>query len=505
MLDLPYSLRIPIILFIVLLLAETGFGQKQTFNGTAVQLLEQTIASMGKGWDTVKTLKLEGYGHEDVIDQSERFEGPYIPIGLTKNIVIDIPDKKERVERSQTSSISSFTATWLLNENSMAVKRGSQVKEAYPDDALQDQMILGPEFLLRHASDAKTSLEYQKDTMLQKTNQHVLRFLFHQFPVRIFINAETYMLTASELTKPYESGYGRIWGDSKITVLYSYWVLLGNNIHYPAQTDTYLNQYKVQSFLFTKWVVNPPLSADSLAIPDSIQQKSVQMYKKIEDMYVDRMHTGVKEISKDVWVLPGPCNTTVVKQNDGLVVIESPFSSAYGEAVYNKIRELYPKEKVKAFIATSDAWLHLGGIREFATMNIQVYFPYRNETLIKNILNAPYQTEPDRLAKAGKIQCRLKGVHDTLVIGTGENRIVLYPYRTETGDRMMMVYFPQTRILYGSDLYQPPKKDGTWWFPHYSWEVYSAIKSYHIPAEKIYAMHQAQPVDCSVLEKDFGL
>ncbi|HWJ29484.1 MAG TPA: hypothetical protein VNS32_23295 [Flavisolibacter sp.] len=46
--DLPYSIRILAILFLSLLLTETGIGQKKAFRGKAVQLLKQTIESMGK-------------------------------------------------------------------------------------------------------------------------------------------------------------------------------------------------------------------------------------------------------------------------------------------------------------------------------------------------------------------------------------------------------------------------------------------------------------------------
>jgi hypothetical protein len=494
--------KIILLLLLALLLDRFAYGQK-TFPGTAEELLAKASAAMGKGWDTVKNLQLEGYGNEMTVDQSERFEGPYIPAQNTCSMVIDIPGKKMLVQQKSTQSIFSASSSFLVNETSMAAKSGQLIRLTLPNDALMDHLLLSPEFLFKNALQARSTLRYVKDTVLQKTTNYVLGFQWNHCPIRMYINAETAMLTAAEVTKPYHSGYAAIWGDARKIVFYSYWVLLDKNIHFPAQRDVYLNDYYLQSFLITKWKVNVPLMADSLQVPDSIQQQSREFYEKTENAYHKRMDTSARQIAEGIWLLPGPCNTTVVKQDDGLVVIESSFSSSYGEALLGKIRELFPKEKIKAFIATSDAWLHLGGIRTFATLDVPIYFPYRNEPLIRKILNAPYSTQPDLLARQGKGQYTLTGVKDLLTIGSGKNVLQLCPFNTETGDRMMMVYFPDHKIVYASDLYQPRKRDGTFWFPHYSWEVYSAIKNYHLSPDKLYAMHQAELVDFSTLKQEF--
>jgi hypothetical protein len=97
----------------------------------------------------------------------------------------------------------------------------------------------------------------------------------------------------------------------------------------------------------------------------------------------------------------------------------------------------------------------------------------------------------------------LRGIKDVTSIGNGDNRIRLFPYKTETGDRMMMVYFPKQKILYCSDLFQPKRSDGKYWQPHYTWEVYHSVKEYHIDANRFYAMHMATLRDISDLEQAF--
>jgi hypothetical protein len=145
----------------------------------------------------------------------------------------------------------------------------------------------------------------------------------------------------------------------------------------------------------------------------------------------------------------------VVKQDDSIVVIESSYSSEYGDAILQKVKKLYPGSNIKAFIATSDAWFHLGGIRPFATKNISFYFPYRNEPLIRKILAANYKTFPDSLSLKGDGKLTLRGIKDVTSIGDGDNRIRLFPYKTETGDRMMMVYFSKQKFFIAATCFSP--------------------------------------------------
>jgi hypothetical protein len=64
----------------------------------------------------------------------------------------------------------------------------------------------------------------------------------------------------------------------------------------------------------------------------------------------------------------------------------------------------------------------------------------------------------------------------------------LIPYRTEAGERMMMAYFPEHKLLYASDLLQPGN-----WEKHYTLEVIQAIEREKLDVKTIYAMHM-QPV-----------
>ncbi len=492
--------------FIILLMLFYNGHEQTTVNNKAQEILRKAGEALGTGWDSVKTLKVQGYGTRFAVDQSERFEGPYISSQYTRAISFDFQHRKALASCQTTADYfgSSPATTYVLDDNDIALKEGDKFLAAPPDDELQDQILLQPFNLIKAAKESAT-LIWQKDSVLQQKAVWVLQFKYHEFPVRVFINQETNFLTGAEVIKPHPGSYGILWGDAKKIVYYSFWVLPNGNIHYPAQEDVYLNGYYIETFLATQVDINIPNSPESLAsIPDSIRTESRNYSKTSLDGYVSSMHTRERELMKNVWILPGPCNTTVVKQNDGLLVIESGLSSDYGEAIKNEVNKIFPGERIKAFVATSDAWFHLGGIRAFAALNIPIYFPYLNKPLLEKVLQAPYITRPDALATNKSHSYKMNGVKGITVIGTGDNAVHLYPYKTETGDRMMMVYFPSHQILYCSDLYQPKGRDGKYWQPHYSWEVYHCIKEYKLPVKKFYAMHQPGLIDFSDLEKDFA-
>jgi len=489
-----------IFLVTLLLAGNKAFTQLQTHESPK-SILNQAIHELGAGWDTIQALKLSGYGTSFFIDQSERFEGPYISAQSNRKMIVLPAEQVMEVEEQQTDFIFGGSTTYLINGSVIAQKDKEKIQVSPAYESLQDMLLLSPGVLF-HTALESSSLRLRKDTILQKNEQYVLFFLHDNFPVRIFINKQTFMITAAEIIKPLKADYAGIWGDSRKMVYYSFWDLLAKDVHYPLQTDTYINGYYKETFLINQWELNPPVSSDTLTIPADVKHNFTIQDSVALNRFVENMNKNAKEVAKDMWLLPGPCVTTIVKQDDGVVVIESSYSSTYGEAILKKVKELYPGSKIKAFVATSDAWFHLGGIRAFAARNIPFYFPYRNEPLISRVLSADYKTFPDSLSlRKGKPP--LHGVKDITTIGHGNNLIRLYPYQTETGDRMMMVFFPNQKILYCSDLFQPKGPDGKYWQPHYAWEVYHSIKQYSIPADKFYAMHTGKLQDISVLKQDF--
>ena len=70
-------------------------------------------------------------------------------------------------------------------------------------------------------------------------------------------------------------------------------------------------------------------------------------------------------------------------------------------------------------------------------------------------------------------------------MGSGANRLELYPVRGETGERMMLAFLPGTGLLWASDLYQAGR-DGP---PEYVWEILEAARREKLDVKTVVAMH----------------
>ncbi len=79
-------------------------------------------------------------------------------------------------------------------------------------------------------------------------------------------------------------------------------------------------------------------------------------------------------------------------------------------------------------------------------------------------------------------------VKDNLGVGTGKNRLEIIPYRSATGERQMMVYFPEHQLLYTSDLFAPDGNGG-WFTPQYLRELQGAVEREHLVVKTIFGMH----------------
>jgi hypothetical protein len=110
-----------------------------------------------------------------------------------------------------------------------------------------------------------------------------------------------------------------------------------------------------------------------------------------------------------------------------------------------------------------------------------------NRPILERLLAAPHTFQPDSLQNKPR-KANFKIVSGKTVLGDGANRLELYPIRTETGERMMMVYLPEYKLLYASDLVQK-SLNGSFFMPQYLSEVMQAARRENIAVSSVFAMH----------------
>jgi hypothetical protein len=192
------------------------------------------------------------------------------------------------------------------------------------------------------------------------------------------------------------------------------------------------------------------------------------------------------EIAPGVVQIESIWNTALVDQGDGIVVIEAPISSSYSAKVLDEAARRYPGKRIKAVVTTSDSWPHLAGIREYAARGIPIYALELNAPILRRWLAAPATQRPD-LLQAHPRKADLHLVGGKTVIGSGPNRIELYPLHGATSERQLMAYFPEHKLLYGSDPFQ--KTPAGYFVPQTVTELVQAVEREHLQVDRFFMMH----------------
>jgi hypothetical protein len=444
-------------------------------------------------------LRIRGIGHRNMLEQSERPEGPWL---VSYQQVDELRDHAAGRVAQHLESRDYNSADWsgytrLLAGGAVAYARGGRMGPGPVADAreLADRLALSPERVLLTAL-AAPDLASGRDTALQDGPQHVVRFTHRGAQVRLFLSIHSALPTAVETTvgRPQDGFFG-VWGDVTRRTYLSMWSLEPGGLSYPHQWDVEWRGLPAESFTVLTLDLAPAVSDDSFAITPEARQAFARMaaappaVAAIGEVGSGRPRREPVEVAPGIIVLPGRWYATLVRQDDGIVVIEAPISSEYSAQVLAEAERRFPGVPVKAVISTSDAWPHIGGVREYVARGIPVYTLDLNCPILARLAAAPFALAPDALARSAR-RPQFRVISEKTVIGTGENRIELIPPRGEESERMMLAYLPGRRVLYASDLLQR-MPDGSFFFPEYPYELAETVRREHLDVQTVSAMHMS--------------
>lgn len=456
----------------------------------AIALLRQALDAQG-GEDALRhisTVEWRARGYRNMLEQSERPEGPYIP---DFRDIAEIHDQANGRFRSvaQFSVYPEFKGSvGLLADRSAAVRILSGRSIPGNADGLasaREALALSPERLLLTAIDAP-DVRLEPRTVLQSVPQDVIAFTFDQARARLYLNAYTHLPTALDYAGPLaRQDYWRFLGDTAMRTYFSFW-WLADGIRLPMQWDIYRNGLHDSTFVVDSMSINSPLPQAEMEIPQALRKafagsQTAEPFKSLG--------TSV-DIAPGVTFIQGPWNVTLVRQSDGVVVIEAPISSAYSELVLKEAARRYPQLRVKAVISTSDSWPHIAGLRPYVARGIPAYCLDLNKPALTRLAAMSYAAHPDALSRSPRPP-RFVTVSARLSIGTGDNRIELFPLRGETSERQMMAYLPGPAILYGSDPFQQDG-NGSYQTAQAISELIDAVAREHLHPRSFVMMHIAQ-------------
>lgn len=460
-------------------------------DAASTAVLKQALEAQGgeQKLRAVKTVAFESSGYRNMLEQSERPEGPWLVAFLD---ITELHDHEHKALRRDVKMAVPPAQQW----NTSLVVSGDVAMNAFganqvPGNSADvkragESMALSPERVLLSALDAAdTHLEASQ--VLHGVPHQVLAFILDGAPVRIYLNQATHLPFAVDYAGPLaHAAYGAFVGDATQRVTWTFWRLDKSGLRYPMQWDVQLNGLPDRTLMLRALKVDAPFDPALTAIPEAVAAR----YKP--DAPVpgpDTTPLGAKrtEIAPGIVQIEASWDVAIVDQGDGLVVIEAPISSNYSKQVLDEAARRYPGKRVKAVVSTSDSWPHLAGIREYAARGIPIYALGLSEPIVRRTLAAPHTRQPDSLQRVPR-KPELHWVRGKTVIGSGPNRVELYPIMGATSERQMMAYFPQHHLLYGSDPFQK-RQDGSYTAAQPVSELVQAVARERLAVDRFFMMH----------------
>lgn len=442
---------------------------------------------------SIKTARVAYWGHRYLLEESERPDGPWI-VGYEK--VTQLRDYqhgniRQEIEQwglgtgSQDGLKMSITVLGDIAQMNMGDKHRpmsmEQVQDAHETLAFSaDRLAL--------AALAAPDLRALADTKIHDEPYHTVSFTYNGVPARLYLNAYTGLPGIVEWSRAYPySIFWRVWGDVKNRIEYTTYQLLPGGVRLPMQTDLARNGQPFTSQVIMKIDLNPQLPQDTFAIDPKVKSAFEQRKPLMADGPPLGKPSPLVDGDDSLVQFVGAWNCAIVRQPDGLVILEAPISAAHSRSLLAEAHKRYPSLPIKAVITSSDAWPHFGGIREIVANGIPIYAVDLNQPILTRFVTAPFTQSPDTLARSPK-PARFHWVSGKTVIGAGPNRLELYPMRNASGERMMMVYFPGHKLLYTSDLVQPGQGGPFFWM-EYVREAADAAKRENLNVDRFFGMH----------------
>ena len=464
--------------------APPGCGQLD-----AKACVELSLEAMG-GRDRLAALRNVRYqtvGHTIVTEQSYRqqpfftaYERDAMTVDFANGRLLDAahvtwPESDPHQFESDQTLVATPTA---------AVHRGAagDTPAGPPDlDQADDALALGPERLLLTASKAG-DLRYGPSEWLHGSAHAAVTFTWHGIATTVLLNANNHLPDAVERTRTFQD-FWYAWGDVRQRVYFDNWHLV-DGIVLPTVRIEARNGIVWQSTQAVDIAFDVDIDDKQFAMDPAVAARAAQS-PGWDRPFKDKAPVT---LAPGILLYQASWNTTLIRQDDGVLILEAPISATYARGVIAKARSEFPGVPVKGVLSTSDSWPHVAGVRQAVAEGLPVWALDLNLRELDDLLRAPHALQPDDLQKRPAAP-RWNVVAGHVEIGRGDNRVELYPLRGASTERQYMVYFPRYRLLYASDTLAL-NADQSLYDPQLMHEVMQAVERNKLDVETVFAMHE---------------
>lgn len=469
-------------------------GQPAMARDYAHDLVESALATLSAGTD-LHTLGAIGTKAREVAFDIVENDHPGAPYYATVSDVERTEDLVGDRQFSQIGPASEGSSLLLTRDVSVGVSAGDPprrtVRRTQPSWETQD-----PIHALRLA-EAAPDLVREPDVTLHSALQHVVAFHNGRYPVRILIDAATGLISATEALVAFDRPISEDiawtgWGDVRERTEYINWSI-ADGVRYPFQRDIFRDGALRRTVILSEMKTNPAVQE---AVFKTLAE-DVPNPASVDDLPLGRAAAGapapnkpIEEIAPDVVQIPNSWYVTLVRQPDGVVILDAPISAGYSRQVLAEAERRFPGVPVKAVITSTGFYWHVAGIREYAARGIPIYAEARNAAVIQGLLAAPHTLIPDDLARYHGPAPVVRAVSEPMTIGSGKNALVVMPIAKAT-QPMLMTYLKDLHILHTGEMVLPLGPGGALLNPESLLEITREVRARGLEVERMIGMHMS--------------
>lgn len=344
---------------------------------------------------------------------------------------------------------------------------------------------------------AAADLRLEHPATLHDHMQNVVSFHNKKYLVKVYFDTLTSLPSAIEATVEYSGASTQdsalnVWGDVRERTEFLDWRPV-EGLRLPFQRDEFRNDELYLTVRLSEAHVNVPLVATAFEIQAAARHDAAQRIGvhslPLGHSIMDAPNPNhpISEIAPGVVQIPGSWYSTLVRQPDGLVVIDAPISAEYSQKVLAEAQRRFPGVPVKALITSTSFLPHVAGIREYAARGIPIYVRDHNVALVRRLLASRHTLVPDDLERDRKTPI-IRAVSDRTVIGSGHNSVLVMPIRWGTED-MLMTYLPGAHLLHTGAMVQPLGIDGALLYPESLLEIKDSVRDEKLQVDTIIGVH----------------
>jgi len=414
-----------------------------------VDLVRRGLDAIG-GADAVRALpgvSMDFYVVTWTLGQSELAESPPRASLTTTRTVTDW----QRGRRLTTSEVRPVAGNATRQRSVIADGIGAQGMDALAAPMVANAVAAAAR-AMRYQPDRLLLAAFDQPTALSALAPRELRGAMHDGvrlagtdTVSLWFDRATGLLTVTE-TRTDDS----ILGDRILATYYTRSQSIGASVKLPRQMDAFVNGQIVQHANYPTVAALTP--HDSLfAIPDSIASRA----RSAPPPPTGLAPATIVQLAPNVWRAEGSSHhTLIIDQGDGLLLVEAPQSTQRMRMVLDSVARRFPGKRINGLVSTHHHWDHTGGLREVIAEGIPVYTHAANAAFVRRVGEARRTVSPD-LQEQRRRGVTLFSTTDSLVLGAGAGRVVLYHTESVHAQGLLSAWVPSAGVLFTSDVVNP--------------------------------------------------